>query len=197
MVFNGSTLYGYVDGTLKGSTSTGGLIQYNTSNGIFIGAEGGSSTTDPEPGYYFNGSLGSIFIAHQDTRLEEIISSTAVTTTTNHTLYAAWRIKHYTTSTTSINGLVNGQTIYSTTNPYGEQITLTATPNTGYEFTKWSDNSTTNPKTLTVTSDNSYIANFAFINKIYSGTTKLSGIYIGTTPVKAVYIGTTKIYDST
>lgn len=41
------------------------------------------------------------------------------------------------------------------------KVTLTAIPNTGYEFKNWSDKSTLNPYEITVTSDQSYIAYFA------------------------------------
>ena len=38
--------------------------------------------------------------------------------------------------------------------------TLTATPNEGYEFTAWSDGNTENPRTVTVTSDTTFMAIF-------------------------------------
>ena len=43
----------------------------------------------------------------------------------------------------------------------GEQITLKATANEGYKFTQWSDGNTDNPRTVTVTSDVTYTAEFA------------------------------------
>ena len=42
----------------------------------------------------------------------------------------------------------------------GETVTLTATPKGGYKFTRWSDGSTANPYTFTVTSDVSLTAYF-------------------------------------
>ena len=53
-------------------------------------------------------------------------------------------------------GIVNGGGTYG----YGATATLTATPNTGYEFVKWNDNVTTNPRTITVEKDSVYIAVF-------------------------------------
>ena len=38
--------------------------------------------------------------------------------------------------------------------------TLTATPNEGYEFTAWSDGNTENPRTVTITSDTTFMAIF-------------------------------------
>ena len=43
----------------------------------------------------------------------------------------------------------------------GATATLTATPNAGYKFVNWEDNSTNNPRLVTVTADAEYIANFA------------------------------------
>ena len=80
--------------------------------------------------------------------------------------------------------------------PYGTQAIITATPNDGYKFVKWSDDNTSATRTITVTSNATYTAIFELdkINKIYIGTQQPKEIYIGTTPVKEVYIGTTKIY---
>lgn len=44
---------------------------------------------------------------------------------------------------------------------YGANVTLTATPNDGYEFTQWSDGSTETPRTVTVEKDATYTANFS------------------------------------
>ncbi len=53
-------------------------------------------------------------------------------------------------------GSVTGGGSYSE----GAQITLTATPNPGYEFVRWDDGNTDNPRTVTVTSSVSYTAIF-------------------------------------
>ena len=53
-------------------------------------------------------------------------------------------------------GTVTGGGTYA----YGTTITLTATPAPGYGFTSWSDNVTTNPRTITVTGNATYTANF-------------------------------------
>jgi NOL1/NOP2/fmu family ribosome biogenesis protein len=44
---------------------------------------------------------------------------------------------------------------------YGRQVVLTATAVNGYRFAKWSDNSTVNPRTVTVTGDMTITAEFA------------------------------------
>lgn len=53
-------------------------------------------------------------------------------------------------------GSVTGSGTYS----YGETVTLTAIPNSGYRFDHWQDSNTDNPRTITVTSDATYIAYF-------------------------------------
>ena len=83
-----------------------------------------------------------------------------------------------TTATVSLNGVVNPgsgtqYTITATANPtaggtvsgagtYYENstCTLTATANTGYTFTSWSDGNTQNPRTFNVSGNASYTANF-------------------------------------
>ena len=42
----------------------------------------------------------------------------------------------------------------------GTEITITAIPNEGYHFVTWNDGNTDNPRTITVTEDETYIASF-------------------------------------
>ena len=82
-----------------------------------------------------------------------------------------------TTATVSLSGTVTGSgtqyTITANANPtaggtvsgagtYYENgtCTLTATANTGYTFTQWQDGNTDNPRTITVTGNATYTANF-------------------------------------
>ena len=46
----------------------------------------------------------------------------------------------------------------------GDNITITATPNEGFEFVSWSDGNTDNPRTVTVTQDVSLTAIFQYTN---------------------------------
>ena len=43
---------------------------------------------------------------------------------------------------------------------YGQEVTLTATPNANYEFAGWQDGETDNPRTITVTGNATYTATF-------------------------------------
>ena len=45
-----------------------------------------------------------------------------------------------------------------------EVATITATPNEGYEFTRWSDGNMENPRTVSLTSDTAFVAIFTEIN---------------------------------
>ncbi len=44
---------------------------------------------------------------------------------------------------------------------YQSEVTVTAHPNTGYQFFRWSDGNTDNPRTVTVVSDTTFVAEFA------------------------------------
>ncbi len=57
----------------------------------------------------------------------------------------------------------------------GTSVTFTATPNSGYVFSKWSDNSTENPHTITVTGDVALTAQFV-ANATPSGDDKYKDI---------------------
>jgi len=70
------------------------------------------------------------------------------------------QITMYTISVLSANnsmGTVSGSGAYEA----GSQITISATPISGYHFVSWNDANTDNPRTITVTEDATYIANFA------------------------------------
>ena len=65
-------------------------------------------------------------------------------------------------STPTITVTVNDETMGSATYTMdGNTAVLTATANEGYEFTGWNDGNTENPRTVTVTSDTTFMAIFA------------------------------------
>ncbi len=53
-------------------------------------------------------------------------------------------------------GTVSGGGEYA----FGTQVTITATPNQGYRFVRWTDGNTNNPRTITATTNATYIATF-------------------------------------
>lgn len=72
-------------------------------------------------------------------------------------------------------GRVRGSGQYN----YGTQVTFSAIPNNGYHFTQWSDSVTDNPRTIILTQDTTFIAEFA-INE-YKISTNSSNLVWGTT----------------
>ena len=79
-----------------------------------------------------------------------------VTVTSDTTFGAEFAINTYELKTKAENGTVEGAGTYE----YGAEATLKATPAVGYRFVKWSDGNTDNPRTVTVTGDKTYTANF-------------------------------------
>jgi len=63
----------------------------------------------------------------------------------------------FTIATAGEHGTVTGSGIYN----YGDTIILTATPNEGYHFEQWSDGNTDNPRSVVVTQDSTFTAEFA------------------------------------
>ena len=61
--------------------------------------------------------------------------------------------------TASANDATFGSVAISTGESCNEKI-ITATPNEGYEFTSWNDGNTENPRTVTITSDTTFMAIF-------------------------------------
>ena len=100
-------------------------------------------------------------------------------------LQAKWKINTYTVKLTAgTGGSVTGAGTYE----HGKSITITATPSTGYNFTKWSDGKTSASRTITVTSAVDLTATFT--KKTY--TVSVSAATVGGT----VSGGGTKSYGS-
>ncbi len=73
LVFDGDYAIGYINGEQVGKSSKfTGDIGYHASNGIFIGAESGTSATTPLSGYNFKGIIKDVVIAHDALTAEEI-----------------------------------------------------------------------------------------------------------------------------
>ena len=83
---------------------------------------------------------------------EEVVAETAEYTFTVEAdveLVANFKLDSHTVTATATNGTVTGDGTYE----HGKEVTLTATADEGYEFVKWSNESTENPLTITVTED--------------------------------------------
>ncbi len=80
----------------------------------------------------------------------------AITGNTTYTAQFTATKRKYTISVSAENGSVSGGGTYE----YGSSVTLTAKPNDGYVFKQWSDGNTDNPRTVTVTGNVTYTAEF-------------------------------------
>ena len=83
----------------------------------------------------------------------------------------------YITVTAGANGSVSGSGWYE----IGTTATITATPDTGYEFSAWNDGNTTNPRTISVGStDVTYTASFEEISAVirYTSTNQATGDWV-------------------
>ena len=79
-----------------------------------------------------------------------------VTVIADATYTAVFAIDQFTITVAGEHGKVSGAGTYD----YGKKVTLTATADDGYEFTKWSDGNTTNPREVEVTKNATYTAVF-------------------------------------
>ena len=70
-------------------------------------------------------------------------------------------------------GTVSGGGIY----PLGTTVTIEAHPYEGYKFFRWSDGSATNPRTVTVTGNATYVAHFVSLNDIDDVAAEGIGLY--------------------
>jgi uncharacterized repeat protein (TIGR02543 family) len=89
-----------------------------------------------------------------------------ITVTQNATYTATFSQLEY-TITVYANPTDGGNVSGDGTFHYGETATLTATPNTNYEFAGWNDGSNDNPHTVTVTGNASYTAIFNEVGATY------------------------------
>lgn len=117
--------------------------------------------------------------------------------TANISLTAKFTIKTFTTTTANSTG--GTASVNKSSVEYGDSAIWTATPSTGYNFSKWSNGSTTNPLTVSNITANTHITP-VFVLKSYTvtwnanggtvspaSTTKTHGSTLGTlpTPTKA------------
>lgn len=135
-----------------GTVSGGGEnIRHNTNTKI---------TATPSTGYHF--------VQWSD---GDKNASREITVTKNATYTATFAINTYeVTVETKEGGTGTGTGTYN----HGATATLTATPEAGYEFVKWNDGNTDNPRTITnITSNQSYTATFSRKDRTFSDPSEL------------------------
>ncbi len=105
-------------------------------------------TAVPNNGYHFTQwSDGNT----DNPRIAQITKDTTFTATFAKNVYTITKIANSTQG--SISGVSQAE--------YLDNITLTVNPNYGYHFTHWSDGNTENPRTILLTQDTTFIAEFA------------------------------------
>ncbi len=134
--------------TLTSSPTAGGTV---TGGGSY---ESGKSVTISA-----SANLGYTFVKWSDGNTS---ASRTITVSGNRSLTAYFELKpvQQYSITLSKSPSAGGSVYGGGTYEEGKIVTITATPASGYEFTKWSDGVTSNPRTVTVTKDMSLTANF-------------------------------------
>ena len=139
--------------TLSVSAGEGGSV--SSTGGTFSQGTQVSITATPNSGYTFNGwSNGST------TNPLTVTVNSNTTITANFILVA----NTYTLSVSA----GDGGSVSSEGGEYdeGTQVTITATPNDGYEFSGWSDGETNATRTIILNSDTSISASFSLISEV-------------------------------
>ena len=120
-------------------------VSFNSNGGSTVSSQyviPNSTATQPTPPTW----TGHAFAGwYSDSALTTAFNfSTPITG--NTTIYAKWMIASYTLAySASSNGTIEGTTPQTVTY-LGSGTAVTAKPNSGYQFVKWSDNSTLNPR---------------------------------------------------
>lgn len=163
--------------TNKGTVSPAGQTVEHGANAIVLAT--------PKPAYNFAGWYNGT------TKVSSNASYTFAVTA-NISLTAKFTIKTFTTTTANSTG--GTASVNKSSVEYGGSAIWTATPSTGYNFSKWSNGSTINPMTVSMITANTHITP-VFVLKSYTvtwnpnggtvdptSTTKTHGSTLGTLP---------------
>lgn len=163
--------------TNKGTVSLAGQTVEHGANAIVVAT--------PKPAYNFAGWYNGT------TKVSSNASYTFAVTA-NISLTAKFTIKTFTTTTANSTG--GTASVNKSSVEYGGSAIWTATPSTGYNFSKWSNGSTINPMTVSRITANTHITP-VFVLKSYTvtwnpnggsvsptSTTKTHGSTLGTLP---------------
>jgi|GEM_PF-1281567 hypothetical protein len=150
---------GYISKVVKEST-----IEYNKSAGTFDAGSEVFLAYQANYGYHFvkwsdgNTSQQRSFILTKDT-----------------TFTATFAKNVYSITKNAEHGSISG----NTSAEYLDEVTLTVSSDYGYHFSKWSDGNTDNPRTITLTSDTTFTAQF--VKNSYTISTNSANPEWGTT----------------
>ncbi len=126
-----------------------------TGGGIYTEDEICTITATPNDGYEFlKWTKNNLVVSTRPTYNFKVTEDAAYTAVFGETAVANYTI------TTDVNpfgaGVVEGGGTY----PEGTSVELVALPNGGYEFDCWNDGNSENPRNITVTEDQTYVASF-------------------------------------
>lgn len=141
--------------TITAIADTGGSISPSGLVSVAHG-DGQAFTITPSTGYHF------LDLEVDNVSVDSTTSYTFSNVTADHTIDAFFEINTYTLTVDTVgSGTVSANPSQSTYD-HGTDVELTATPSTGYSFDGWSGDAsgTTNPLTVTITSDMSITATF-------------------------------------
>ena len=164
-----------VTGQLVPTTYTVSVMSNNNSYGSVVGGgeyeEGKTATLAavPENGYQFvNWSDGST----DNPRF--------VTVTKNESFIAYFKAIQKYTVTLSINNDAYGSVVGDGEYEEGKTATIAAFASSGYKFEKWNDGNTDNPRLITVTKDETFMAYFKVAQSKYTVTLSVNNNSYGT-----------------
>ena len=101
---------------------------------------------------------------------DEGAATHTVTVTGDASYTATFAIDRFTLTINGSNAVVTGAGEYD----YGTEVTVTVTPDIGYNFTGWTDSNTDNPRTVTMTEDKTLTYTLVYVPS-YAITTVASG----------------------
>ncbi|MBI5476171.1 MAG: InlB B-repeat-containing protein, partial [Ignavibacteriales bacterium] len=159
-------------------TTPVGFDNYNAVFNFVSGDVDGSANTNNFLAQKYNGSAWSGLTVGNKTG-----TSTEVTGATSFSDFAFGEEAQYTLTTNATNGSV-AKSPDQATYTSGTNVTVTATPNTGYNFVNWSGDltSSNNPETIAMYGNKSVTANFVLKTYILTYTAGANGSISGTTP---------------
>ncbi len=136
-------------------SAVNGTVAKNPNQSVFDYGSIVQLTPTPSVGYTFTSWTGDA---------SESANPLSVTMNANKSVTAVFTPNAYTLIVTATNGSVVKNPSQTTYN-HGTSVQLTATPNMGYTFTSWSGDATssTNPLTVSMTSNKNITANFTAI----------------------------------
>ncbi len=98
----------------------------------------------------------------------DAIRTITVTANATYTAYFETAAQQQFTITVLSADETMGSTMGSGTFPQGATAVIAAQAHDGYRFVRWNDGNTENPRTITVTADATYIANFEVVTQYYT-----------------------------